>query len=198
MQRSERLLKASVAACLSTGVAVAMHVAAGGAIPTGAGIAVPLALAFVVSAQLAGTESRWRLAAAVVVSQVAFHTLFSWGVGASVGLASGQGPHAGHDARTLALTVASGGHSAHMHLTPAMIAAHALAALGTYAVLRRADVLLESGRRWASTFLSRLHVPSPWRPAPLGTASPSPRPTPRRPRIVTSPNGLRGPPLSLA
>ena len=175
-----------------------MHVAAGGAMPSGAGLAVPLVLAFAVSAQLAGAVSRWRLAAAVALSQFAFHTLFSWGVGASVGLASGQGPHAGHDARALALTVASGGHAAHMHVTPAMIATHALAAYGTYAVLRRADVLIESGRRWASAFLSRLHVPSPWRPAPLGIGTPSPRPAPRRSRVVASPGGLRGPPLSLA
>ena len=175
-----------------------MHVAAGGAMPSGAGLAVPLVLAFAVSAQLAGAGSRWRLAAAVLLSQFAFHTLFSWGVGSSVGVAPGQGPHAGHDARTLVLNAASGGHAAHMHLTPAMIAAHALAAFGTYAVLRRADVLLESGRRWARSFLSRLRVSTPWRPAPLGISAPSTRPAPRRSRIVASPSGLRGPPLSLA
>jgi len=125
-------------------------------------------------------------------------------VGASVGLAPGQGSHAGHDARTLALAltpsldVASGGHAAHMNLKPAMIAAHALAAFGAYAVLRRADVFLESGRRWTGSFLSRLRVPFPWRPAPLGITAPAPRPTPRCLCIVTSPSGLRGPPLSLA
>ncbi len=179
-----------------------MHVAAGGAMPSGAGLGVPLVLAFAVSAQLAGAASRWRIATAVVFSQFAFHTLFSWGLGASVGLAPGQGSHAGHDPRTLALApsldVASAGHAAHMHLTPGMIAAHALAAFGTYAVLRRADVLLESGRRWAHSFLSRLRVSTPWRPAPLGITAPSPRPASRRPRIVASPSGLRGPPLSLA
>lgn len=172
--------------------------------PSGAGLGVPLVLASAVSAQLAGAASRWRLATVIVFSQFAFHTLFSWGVGASVGLAPGQGSHAGHDARTLALAltpsldVASGGHAAPMHLTPAMIAAHALAAFGTYAVLRRADVFLESGRRWAGSFLSRLRVPFPWRSAPLGITAPAPHPTPRRLRIVTSPSGLRGPPLSLA
>ncbi len=175
-----------------------MHVAAGGAMPSAAGLAVPLFLALAVSAQLAGTASRWRLAVAVIFSQFAFHTLFSWGVGASVGLAPGQGPHAGHDPLALTLDVAGGGHAQHMDLTPAMIATHALAAFGTYAVLRRADVLLESGRRWALSLLARLRVRAPWRPAPLGLTVPSPRPAPRRSRIATLPRGVRGPPLSLA
>ena len=200
MQRSERLLRASAAACLSTGVAVAMHVAGGGAMPSAAGLAVPLFLALAVSAQLAGAASRWRLALAVALSQLGFHTLFSWGVGASMRLAPGQGAHAGHDPLSMSLTVASGGEATHMAmaLTPEMIAAHVLAALGTYAVLRRADVLLESGRRWAHAFLARLQVPAPWRPAPLGVSAPSPRPAPRRARVVTLPRGVRGPPLSLA
>ena len=197
MQRSERLLKASVAAGLSTGVAVAMHGAAGGTMPSVAALAVPLLLAFAVSAQLAGSASRWRLATAVVFSQFAFHTLFLWGVGASVGVAPGPGTHAAHDPLSLTLDVASGGHAAHMSLTPGMIAAHALAGLGTYAVLRRADVLLESGRRWAHSLLARLQAPPPWRPAPIGIGAATPDPTPRRSRIVTLPRGVRGPPLLL-
>lgn len=198
MQRSERLLRASVAACLSTGVAVAMHLAGGGVMPSAAGLAVPLFLALAVSAQLAGAASRWRLALAVALAQLGFHTLFSWGVGASVGLAPGQGPHAGHDPLAMALDVAGGGHAAQMALTPQMIAAHVLAALGTYTVLRRADVLLETGRRWARSFLARLRLPVPWRPAPLGVSAPSPRPVTRRSRVVALPRGVRGPPLSLA
>lgn len=166
--------------------------------PSGAGLAVPLLLAFAVSAQLAGSASRWRLATAVVFSQLAFHTLFLWGVGASVGLASGHGSHAAHDPRALALDAASGGHATHTHVTPSMIAAHALAAIATYAVLRRADVLLESGRRWARALLARLQAPTPWRPMPIGIGAPRPVPVPRRSRTVTLPRGVRGPPLSLA
>lgn len=198
MQRSERLFKASIAACLSTGVAVAMHVAGGGAMPTLAGLAVPLFLALVVSSQLAGTASRWRLATAVVISQVGFHTLFSWSIGASVSMAPGQGPHSGHGSQALALDVVSTAPAAHTHLTPSMVAAHTLAALGTYAVLRQADVLLDSGRRWALSLLSRLLFPVTWRPSPLVLAAPSPRAEPRRARIASLPRGLRGPPLSLA
>ena len=175
-----------------------MHVAGGGEMPSMAGLAVPLFLALAVSAQLAGGASRWRLATAVALSQLGFHTLFSWGVGASVSLTPGQGPHAGHDPLAMSLDVAGAGHMAHMPLTSTMIAAHALAALGTYAVLRRADVLLESGRRWAFSLLERLQAPTPWRPAPLGLPAPSPRPAPRRSRVVTLPRGVRGPPLSLA
>jgi hypothetical protein len=175
-----------------------MHVAGGGVMPSAAGLAVPLFLALAVSAQLAGAASRWRLALAVVLSQFGFHTLLSWSVGPSVSLAPGQGPHAGHDPLAMALDVGGGGHAALMPLTPEMIAAHVLAALGTYAVLRRADVLLETGRRWARSFLARLQVPAPWRPAPLGQFAPSPRPATRRSRVVTLPRGVRGPPLSLA
>ncbi len=198
VQRSERLLKASIAACLSTGVAVAMHVAGGGAMPSLAGVAIPLFLAFVVSSHLAGGASRWRLATAVVFSQFVFHTLFSWGIGASVSVAPGQGAHAGHGTQGLVLNVASAAHATHGHLTAAMIASHTLAALGTYAVLRRADVLLESGRRWARSLLSRLVLPGTWRPTPLFSAAPVQRPAPRRSRIASLPHGLRGPPLFLA
>jgi hypothetical protein len=175
-----------------------MHVAGGGAMPSAAGLAVPWILALAVSAQLAGAASRWRLALAVVLSQFAFHVLFSWGVGASVSLAPGQGPHAGHNPLSMTLDVARGSHAAHMALTPTMLAAHALAALGTYTVLRRADVLLESGRRWARSLLARLRVPAPWRPAPFGPFAPSSRRPPRRSRVVALPRGVRGPPLSLA
>ena len=198
MQRSERLLKASVAACLSTGVAVAMHVAGGGVMPSLPALAVPLLLALAVSAQLAGFASRWRLALAVGLSQIGFHTLFSWGVGASLSLTPGQGPHAGHDPLSMSLDVAGAGHAGHMALTPEMVTAHALAALGTYAVLRRADVLLESGRRWARSFLERLQVVTPCRPAPVGLHFTAVRPTPRRQRVASLPRGVRGPPLSLA
>lgn len=175
-----------------------MHVAAGGTMPSVARLAVPVLLAFAVSAQLAGGTSRWRLAAAVALSQVAFHTLFLWGSGASVAIAPGQGAHAGHDPRALALDAASGAHAAHIHLTGPMAAAHALAALGTYAVLRHADLLLESGRRWARSLLARLRLPTPWRPAPIGIGTPFAGSTPRQPRIVALPRGVRGPPLSLA
>ena len=176
-----------------------MHVAGGGVMPSFAGLAVPLFLALAVSAQLAGFASRWRLALAVVLSQFGFHTLFSWGVGASVSLTPGQGPHAGHDPLAMSLDVAGAGHAAHMALTPEMVAAHALAALGTYAVLRRADVLLESGRRWARSFLGT----APGRHAVQArTRRPHlcpPRvPAPRRPRVASLPRGVRGPPLSLA
>ena len=199
MRRSERLLKALAVACLSTGVALAMHVAGGGSLPTPSGIAVPFILAFAVGAQLAGAAgSRWRLATAVTVSQAAFHVLFSWGAGATMSVEPGLGSHAGHDPRTLALTVAGGGHSMQAHLTPAMIAAHALAALGTYALLRHAEVLLEAGRRWARDLVSRLEVPSTRTLVPAGRALAASPALARRTRIVAHAQGVRGPPLSLA
>jgi len=198
VRRSERLLKALAVACLSTGVALAMHVAGGGALPTPSGIAVPFILALAAGAQLAGaTPSRWRLAAAVTVSQAAFHVLFSWGAGATMSVAPGLGAHAGHDPRALALTV-GGGHTMQSHLTPAMVAAHALAALGTYAVLRHAEALLEAGRRWARDLVSRLEPPSTRALVPAGRTLAARPALARRLRIVAHAQGVRGPPLSLA
>lgn len=177
-----------------------MHVAGGGTMPSPSGVAVPFILALAAGAQLAGAAlSRWRLAAAVTVSQAAFHVLFAWGVGASVSVAPGLGAHAGHDPSALTLAVGGGDPTMqHSHLTPAMIAAHALAAIGTYAVLRHAEVLLEASRRWVRDLVSRLVLPTTRTLAPVGRIVAVRSAIPLRTRIVALAQGERGPPLSLA
>ncbi|WP_291378923.1 hypothetical protein [Demequina sp.] len=196
MRRSERLLRAAAVACLSTGVALAMHVAGGGILPAAPGIVVPLVLAFAVSIQLAAAAmSRWRLGSAVVVSQALFHSLFALGSGPSV-VATGTGAHGSHQPTALTLDSAGAG-ATHGHFTPSMLAAHAGAAIATYALLRRADVLVSLIRRAAHALTTRLTL--------------TPRRLAARPRIVVrsgripvalriarSPHGLRGPPLHLA
>jgi hypothetical protein len=194
MRRSERLVRAAVVACLSTAVALAMHVAGGGAMPAAPGVLVPLLLAFAVSAQLAGAAmSRWRLATAVAAAQAMFHASFALGPGAHV-IASG--PHASHSPTSL--TVESvGDHAAHSHLTPSMVGAHAVAAVATYVLLRRADVLVALILRAAASLVSRLEATAP-RLTPHGVAPAFPSRTPAHTSIARSPRGLRGPPLRLA
>ena len=198
MSRLERLLRAAAAACLATAVAVAVHVAGGGPMPAAPGILVPLALAFAVSVQLAGAVlSRWRLAVAVTVSQALFHATFSLGSGPH--LEATGGAHAAHDASQLALH-AVGSPMAHSHLTPMMLAAHASGALATYAVLRRADVLVALVRRAATALVARLAPTTHARPR-LAAARPTPVGRGRIPvpaKIVTLPRVVRGPPPRLA
>ncbi|MCB2411388.1 hypothetical protein LGT39_00825 [Demequina sp. TTPB684] len=196
MRRSERLLRAAVAACLSTGVALTMHVAGGGALPALPGIAVPLMLAFAVSVHLAGkTMSRWRLGAAVASSQALFHALFALGSGATFVTHSGDA-HTGHAPGAFAIH-ASGSHAAQSHLTPSMLGAHVGAAIATYAVLRRADVLIALIRDAAAALVSRLTVPAPTVIA-TGAAVVPPRPTRTPINIARCPHAPRGPPLRLA
>jgi hypothetical protein len=196
MRRSERLLRAATAACLSTGVALAMHIGGGGTIPAAPGVIVPLVLALAVSTQLAGAPmSRWRLAAAVVTAQALFHAAFALGPGATV-VASGSGPHASHQLTSLTVDSASV-HTAHAPLTPSMLAAHAAAATATYALLRRADVFVTLLRRAAGSLKARLTVAPP-RLAMRSRITALPGRVPVAISIARCPRGLRGPPLCLA
>ncbi|MBC7299142.1 MAG: hypothetical protein H5T82_09640 [Demequina sp.] len=196
MRRSERLLRAAAVACLSTGIALAMHIAGGGTIPATPGVVVPLVLAFAVSTQLAGKPmSRWRLATAVVTAQALFHGAFAWGPGAHV-VALGAGPHASHQLTRLAVDSASV-HTAHATVGPSMLAAHAAAAVATYALLRRADVFVALLRRAAGSLAARLTIAPPRLATPARLAA-QPGHTPVSISIARSPRGLRGPPLHLA
>lgn len=162
--------------------------------PATPGVLVPLLLAFTVSAQLAGTAmSRWRLATAVVAAQAMFHTAFALGPGAHV---VASGPHAAHAPTSLTVESA-GGHAAHTHLTPSMWGAHALAALATYVLLRRADVLVALILRAAASLVSRLEAAAP-RLTPQRVAPSFPGRIPAHTSIARSTRGLRGPPLRLA
>lgn len=78
--RGTRVARGAVGASVATFVALLSHVTAGGQVPGWFGIVVPLALSFVVCTVLAGRRlSLWRLAPAVALSQLLFHTLFVLG-----------------------------------------------------------------------------------------------------------------------
>lgn len=200
MRHGERLLRAAVASCVSTGLALALHLVAGGPIPRPAGVWVPLAVSFAASAQFAGRAmSRWRLAAAVTSSQLAFHYLFSLGTSSHVMAQTG---HAGHHAHVVMAspdpTVAMTAH----HSTGAMTVAHVIAAAGTYALLRRADVLLAWAQRLIAAVLFAvvgrlsLAVSIPLRaPSASFVARPA---FARALRAAADPASRRGPPLKLA
>lgn len=82
--RARRLLRASAAASIATFVALLSHVAGGGQMPAVLGVAVPWVLSIAVCTMLAGrTLSLWRLAAAVLISQLLFHALFVLGAAPS-------------------------------------------------------------------------------------------------------------------
>lgn len=189
-------MRAATVACLSTGVALAMHVAGGGAVPATPGVVVPLLLAFAVSAQLSGAAmSRWRLATAVVAAQALFHTMFALGSGARV-VASGSGPHAAHQPTSLTVD-AMGAHAAPAHVSPSMLAAHAAAAAAIYVLLRRADVFVALIRRAADSLAARLTIARP-RLAIRTRITALPGRVPVAISIARCPRGLRGPPLRLA
>jgi hypothetical protein len=173
-----------------------MHIAGGGMIPAAPGVVVPLVLAFAVSTHLAGAPmSRWRLATAVVTAQALFHAAFALGPGATV-VPSGSGPHASHQFTGVAVDSASA-HAAHASLTPSMLAAHAAAAVATYALLRRADVFVALVRRVVGSLTARLTVAGP-RLATPGRITARPGHVPTAINIARCPRGLRGPPLRLA
>ena len=162
-------------------------------------MALPGAVAFAVAAHLGAVAlSRWRLALVVAFAQAAFHVAFTWGAGTSVAVQVTNGAHAAHDPTTMTLAASGGAGIAHgAHVTPSMIAAHVLAGVATYAVLRHADLLIAAARRWASSLVARLDctptaVVAAGRGAVVAAASRALAPSgPIRARSV------RGPPLAL-
>lgn len=190
MRRAERIIRAGVAACLSTALALGFHVAAGAPMPQAPGVLVPLAISFAVCLHLAGTAmSRWRLALGVALSQLAFHTLFALGTGSVTPAATDALGEHQHGSLELAFA-ASAGH----HHGLSMTVGHACAAALTYVLLRRADVLLAFAARLVAWLSQRLGL----NPRPLAVVA-RPRAwiarhlaAPRR--IVTSPRLMRGPP----
>jgi len=130
--RAPRVVRGAAAASVATFVALLSHVSGGGAMPGWIGVVVPLSLSFVVCTALAGRRlSALRLAAAVAVSQVLFHTLFvlgSYDLGA-----------AGHVHGAAAPVVVSGDIGPALSPDAAMWLGHAVAALITTVALHRGE-----------------------------------------------------------
>lgn len=120
--RWARFARGWIVAGLSTFVAALSHLGGGGAVPGLLAVVVSLAFAGVISVGLSGrTLSTWRLTLAVLLSQLIFHGLFSFG-GAGGRLAA---PDAGtgHAHETSALLLPAGQGAA---ATGAMAESHGL------------------------------------------------------------------------
>lgn len=139
--RAPRVLRGVAAASVATFVALLSHVAGGGAMPGPLGVVVPWVLAVMVCTLLAGRSlSLWRLALAVGLSQVIFHTLFVVGLVGGSSQTETAHQHV-HDlsAAAGAASMAGGGHSDAL-----MWVWHGIAALATVGVLYRGEHALRS------------------------------------------------------
>jgi hypothetical protein len=202
--RWARFARGWLAALFSTLVAAASHTLAGGESPSAISLALALAFAGITCVALTGkTVSPLRLTAAVVLSQLAFHTMFST-IGTSTALAptGGTGAHQ-HGASAGLLQGASPvGESAMHHQDARMWLGHAVAAAITIVALRYGEAAF-----WRMRGIALLLVRTVLAFVPAVPLLPrTPRRAvvaghlfmPRCTRFLRLSLGLRGPPVSFA
>ena len=148
--RVQRVIRGLAASTTATFVAALFHEAGGGAAPAWGVVAFGLALASLAAIALAGSRtSLWRLVAAVGVSQLLFHGLFT-AAGDASGSAVAADPHAGmgHGASTLALPgldpAAAGAVGASGALDPVMLLSHGAALVVTVLALRHGEAAIHA------------------------------------------------------
>ncbi|GAA3076406.1 MULTISPECIES: hypothetical protein [Actinomycetes] len=147
-----RVLRGMLAAAVAIGSATAAHLTAGHHGPHPVILLLAIAVSVPVCVALARVPlSRWRLAAAVLVSQGVLHVLFALFPysHASASLSVGQSSHPGHhrhhvDHLVLAEPSASAVSAHGVVPDAAMSVAHLSAGVLTYALLRRGEVLLQA------------------------------------------------------
>ena len=195
--RWARFARGWLAALFSTLVAAVSHTLAGGVSPSAVSFVVALAFAGIACVALTGKRLSFvRLAASVLVSQLAFHSLFST-IGVSSGTVSAPaGAH--HHGGALALV--AGGDGAMHHTDGWMWAAHAFAALLTMAALRHGEAAFWRLRETALLFVRTVFAGVPVVPSlPLPARAPLTRAQHLEARtcdFIRSSLGLRGPPVS--
>lgn len=200
--RAPRVARGAVAATISTFVALAWHVAAGGAMPGALGVAVPWVLSLAVCTLLAGRHlSLTRLTLAVGASQALFHTLFVLGAVSPASASVTNGAHAAHGAAMTFTTTATA--SAHSHVDLAMLLGHVIAAMITTAVLYRGEALVRALLEIAQGARTRMRVRLGLETLlPVSPARTMPNDTHHRTPLllgtVVTPPPRRGPPLSFA
>jgi hypothetical protein len=191
--RAVRTLRGAAFAVVATLLAALAHTLGGGGAPSPLFCAAVAALALPPSVALAGARmSRWRTAAAVGASQALFHIAFA--VTGDIGPADALA--AGHDHLHAAAAVSSM-PSALASGDAAMLPAHLVAAVVTFAAVRRGETVLAGVLRWTRTVLRRVVVvlaQAPTRPRPAVRVPFEPRP----PRVSAAPLTRRGPPAFLA
>ena len=191
--RAARTLRGLTAGSVATLVAAASHGLGGGGLPGVAGLALALAFSVIVGVALAGRRLPLvRLAASVILSQLAFHVVFSTLGGAGETMTTGHGHHSEVVVTTAAQSVA--------HASSTMWLAHAAAALVTTLALVFGERAFYGLRDTARMLLTALFTP----PAATAVAidrAPLPAPmtffAPRIVREFHAALGVRGPPTPL-
>jgi hypothetical protein len=195
--RWARFARGWLAALFSTLVAAVSHTLAGGTSPSAVSFVVALAFAGIACVALTGKRlSIVRLVASVVLSQLAFHSLFS-----SIGVSSGtvSAPVGAHEHGAALAQVATGGGAMH-HTDAWMWAAHAFAAVVTIVALRHGEAAFWRLRETALLFLRTIFARVPVVPS-LPSSSRAPlvwaqHLDARTCDFIRSSLGLRGPPVS--
>ncbi|MET1017054.1 MAG: hypothetical protein ABWX76_09555 [Leifsonia flava] len=207
-QRGARTARGLTAAAVATLLAGLSHSIGGGAgaqVPFGVGTVIAFAFAAMVCVALAGrTLSLGRLAASVVLSQLAFHTLFAVS-GSSLQVTTNPAAH--HDASAHLLQLGTSGaagaleHAGHSsHPGTSMILAHVLAAVVTIAALHRGERALLTVARVTGRLIAVLIESGP-RLSPVVHVRVTARAVVLLPRdllVVLSSMRHRGPPRSTA
>ena len=146
--RARRVGSAVLVAAVSTLIAALAHATAGGGWPNAVTLLVALVLSTFLSTPIIGARVRgWRIATAVALDQLVFHTLFAT-IGSATALPGT--PHAHHEPL---LTFALGAESQAIGL--GMGAHHVIAAVASFALLRGGWALLGTALSAGAEFLVR-------------------------------------------
>jgi hypothetical protein len=145
--RVQRVIRGLAASTTATFVAALFHEAGGGAAPSWGVVAFGLALASLAAIALAGPRpALWRLTAAVAISQLLFHGLFT-AAGDASGAAVAADPHAGmagHSAIPLDLPGLGAATGAPTTLDAGMLLSHGAALIVTVLALRHGEAALRA------------------------------------------------------
>ncbi|GAA3886768.1 hypothetical protein GCM10022381_31080 [Leifsonia kafniensis] len=211
--RWARFARGWVVALFSTFVAGLSHTLGGGAVPSVVAVVLSLAFAGIVCVGLAGrTLSLWRMVVSVLVSQLIFHGLFSFGApGGALSVSPAAPPRTpasallgahehGAIGAVTALSSAPAGHAGG-HDAAWMWAAHAVAAVITIVALRHGEsafwglfATVRLGIRSLFAALAGVLAGATLPGAPRSTVSTARVFTPRDLALVFSRMRHRGPP----
>lgn len=172
------MIRGWIGAIVSTTVAAASHIVAGGHAPVALIFIFSLVLSGLVCTILAGRLlSMWRLMVGVLLSQALFHGLFN--LGAPVTTSPVASGHNGHSAHQMAEALQGVQDTAPVmdHSSPLMWLTHIIAAVFTVAVLRHGESvvvgLLDALRLKVKPLLKLVRVPATEAaPAPIPGAWP--------------------------
>ena len=186
--RVQRVIRGLAASTTATFVAALFHEAGGGAAPSWGVVAFGLALASLAAIALAGARpALWRLVAAVGISQLLFHGLFTAagdGSGAMAGDAHAGMGHGAAPIRVAGIAGSSGGSAVPGPAVPldvGMLLSHGAALVVTVLALRHGEAALRAlvaaaGLRVVRTLAIPFLRPEGRRPAALTRVRRAPRP----------------------